>query len=75
MNVEKQHRIFVEPWYDSIHTALWRNNRFWHLFHDFLRSNALSENLIRKKSILHTIFFQMTIHSSSKTPWMFFNLH
>ncbi len=62
MNVERQHRIFIEPWSDSIHVALWRNDRFLHSFHDFSKSNAFRENLIRMKFILHKIIFQMNIY-------------
>ncbi len=39
------------------------------------KSNAFSENLIRTKFILYKIFFRMSTLSSSKTSWMFFNLH
>ncbi len=28
MNEERQHHIFVEPWSDSIHIALWKNDGF-----------------------------------------------
>ncbi len=58
MNKERECRIFVEPWFDSIHIALWRNDEFLHSFHDFSKSNVFSENLIRKKFILHKIFFR-----------------
>ncbi len=58
MNVEWQRCIFVKLWSDSIHTALWRNNVFLHSFYDFSKNNAFCENLIRKKLILHRIFFQ-----------------
>ncbi len=75
MNVERQCRIFVEPWSDSMHTALWRNDGFLHLFHDLSKSNAFSENSKRMKFILHKIFFRISILSSSKTLWMFFNSH
>ncbi len=44
-------------------------------FYDFSKSNAFNENLIRMKFILHKISLQMSILSSSKTSWMFFNLH
>ncbi len=74
MNIERQRRIFVEPWSDSIHTTLSRNNKVLHSFHDFSKSNAFSENLIRKV-ILYTIFFRMNTLSSSKTSWIFLNLH
>ncbi len=75
MNVKKQRCIFVEPLSDSIHIALSRNNGFLHLFRDFLKSNAFSENLVRIKFILHEIFLWMSILSSSKTSRMFINLH
>ncbi len=26
MNVERQRRISIEPWSDSVHIALWRND-------------------------------------------------
>ncbi len=35
INVEKQHRIFVEPWSDSVHIALWRNDEFLSLVHTY----------------------------------------
>ncbi len=38
MNVERQHRIFVEPRSDSIHIALCRNYGFLHSFHNFSKS-------------------------------------
>ncbi len=44
-------------------------------FRNFSKSNVFSENLMRMKFILHKIFFQMSILSSSATSWMFFNLH
>ncbi len=75
MNVEKQRRIFVEPWSDSIHIALRRNNGFLHSFHDFSKSNAFSENFMRTNFILHKILFRMSILSGGKTSWMFSNLH
>ncbi len=75
MNVERQRRIFIEPRSDSIHIALWRNDGVLHSFHGLSESNALSENLIRTKFILHKILFLMSILSSSKTSWMFFSLH
>ncbi len=74
MNVERQRRIFVEPWSDSIHIALWSNG-FLYSFHDFSKSNAFSKILIRTKYNLHKIFFQKSMLSSSKTSWMFFNFH
>ncbi len=74
-NIERQRRIFVKPWSDSVHVALWINDRFLHSFHHFSKSNAFSENFISTKLILHKIFFQMRILSSSKTSWMLFNLH
>ncbi len=49
MNVEGQHRIFIEPWSNSIYITLWKNDGFLHLFHDFSKSNAFSKNLIRTK--------------------------
>ncbi len=52
MNKERQHRIFVEPWSDSIDIALWRNDGFLHLFHVFSKSNAFCKNLKRAKFIL-----------------------
>ncbi len=57
MNVERQHRIFVEPWSDSIHITLRRSDGILHSFHDLSKSNAFSENLIKTKFILHKIFF------------------
>ncbi len=75
VNVKRQCRIFVEPWSDSIHIVLWRNDGFLHSFHDFSKSNAFRKNLIRMEFILHKIFFRMNILSISKTLWMFFNLH
>ncbi len=57
MNVERQHGIFVEPWSDSIHIPLQRNDGFLHSFHDFSRSSAFTKNVIRTKFILHKIFF------------------
>ncbi len=48
MNVERQCGIFVEPWSDSIHIALWRNDGFLHSFHNFSKNNAFSENLIER---------------------------
>ncbi len=75
MNVERQCRIFVEFWSDSILIALWRNNVFLHSFRDFSKNNAFSANLMRTESILQKIFFRIGIPSSSKTSWMFFNLH
>ncbi len=74
-NVKRQCRIFVKPWSDSIHIALWRNDGFLHSFHDFSKSNALSKNLIRMEFIPHNIFFRMSILSMRKILWMFFNLH
>ncbi len=47
MNVERQRCIFFELWSDSIHIALWRTDGFLHSFHDFSKTNAFSENLIR----------------------------
>ncbi len=58
-----------------MHIALWRNDGFLHSFHDFSKSKAFSENLIRTKFILHKTFFQMSMLPSSKTSWLFFNLH
>ncbi len=75
MNVERQHRIFIEQWSDSIHIALCWNDGFLHSFHDFWKSNAFRENLIRTEFILQKIFFRMSILSSSKALWMFFKLH
>ncbi len=75
MNVERQRPIFVEPQSDSIHIPLQRNDGFLHSFHDFWKSNVFSENLIRMKFFLHKIFFRMSILSSCKIWWMFFNLH
>ncbi len=69
-----QRCIFVEPWSDSIHIALWRNDGFLHSIHYFSKSNAFSENLMRMKFILHKIFFRMSILSSSKTSRMFLTL-
>ncbi len=74
-DVERQRFIFVEPLSDSIHIALWRNYGFLHLFHDFSKNYAFSENLIKTNFILHKIFFQMSILSNGKTLWMFFNLN
>ncbi len=51
MHVERQCRIFIELWSDSIHILLWRNNGFLHSFRDFSKSNAFSKNLIRMKFI------------------------
>ncbi len=56
------------------YTKLYVNDGFLHSFYDFSRSNAFSENLITK-FILYKIFFRMSIFSSSKTSWIFFNLH
>ncbi len=52
----------------------WRNDEFLHSVRDFSKSNAFSENLIPAKFILHEIFFKMSLLSSGKTSWMFFNL-
>ncbi len=61
-------------WSDLIHVTLWRNYEFLHSFGNFSKSNAIGENFIRTKFILHKIFLQMSILSSRKTLWMFFNL-
>ncbi len=74
MNVERQCRIFVKPWSDSILIALWRNDGLLDSFYNFSNSNRFRENLIRTKFILHKIFFRMSILSCSKTLCMFFNL-
>ncbi len=42
MNVERQRRIFVEMWSDSIHISSWRNDGFLYSFHDFSKSEGLS---------------------------------
>ncbi len=65
----------ASSWSDLIHITLWRNDGFLHSFHNFLKSNAFGENLIRTKFILHKIFFQVSILSSNKILWMLFNLH
>ncbi len=75
MNVERQHHIIIVLWSDLIHITLWRNDGFIHSFHNFSKCNAFSENLIRTKFILHKIFYQMSMLSSSKTSWIFFALH
>ncbi len=54
--------------------TLLRNNGFLHSFRNFWKSNAFSKNLIRTNFILHKSFFRMSIFSSSKISWMFFNL-
>ncbi len=75
MNVARQCRIFVELSSNSKHIALWRNYGFPHSFHDSSKSNAFRKILIRTEFILHEIFFRMSILSTSKTSWMFFNLN
>ncbi len=75
MNAERQRRIFVEPWSDSIHIASWRNDGFLYSFHDFSKNSAFREILIRTKFILHKIFFPMSVLSRSKISWMLFNLY
>ncbi len=75
MDVEKERLIFIEPWSDSVCLLMekWRIFTFipWFLS----KGNAFNENFIRTKFILRKIFFRMSILSSSKTLWMFFNLH
>ncbi len=75
MNVERQRRIFVQLWPNSIHLALWRNYGFSHSFRDFSKSNAFNEKLIKMMFTLHKIFFRMSIFSSSRTLRMLFDLH
>ncbi len=66
--------VTVPAWSDLILVTLWRNDGFLHLFCNFSKSNVFDENFMRTKFILHKIFFQMSILSSSKTSWMFSNL-
>ncbi len=61
-------------WSDLIHVKLWRKDGFSHSFYNFSKCNAFGENCIRTKFILHKIFFRMSVLSSSKTSWTFFNL-
>ncbi len=61
-------------WSDIIRVTLWRNNVFLHSFRNFSKSNVFSKHLIRTKFILYKIFFRVSILSSNKTSWMFFNL-
>ncbi len=65
MNVERQHRIFIKTWSDSIHIALWRNDGFLQSFYDFSKSNAFSENLIRMEFISDVILVRLNdlLHS------------
>ncbi len=66
VNVERQHCIFIEPWSNSIHIALWRNDGFLHSFRDFSKSNASNENLIRMKFILHKFSFKWVYFRAAK---------
>ncbi len=52
---------------------LMRNYGFLHSFCNFSKSNAFGENYIRTKFIPPKIFFWMSILSSRKTLWIFFN--
>ncbi len=62
-------------WSNLIHVTLWENDGRLHPFHNFSRSNAFSNNLIKMKFILPKIFFQTSMLLNNKTSWMFFNLH
>ncbi len=59
MNVESQRRIFVEPWSESIHIALWRNHGLLHSFHDFSKSNAFwqKQSLFSIKFSFEWVYF------------------
>ncbi len=61
-------------WSDLIYVTIRRNDGFLHSFCNFSKSNAFGENFIRTKFIFHKIFSQMSIFSSRKTLWIFFNL-
>ncbi len=52
MIVERQHRIFIEPWPDSIHIALWRNDRFLHSLIDFYIHSIISPKVMHLAKIL-----------------------
>ncbi len=60
-------------WSDLIHVSLW-NHGFLHSFCNSSKNNALGENFMKTKFILHKVFFQTSILLSRKTLWMLLNL-
>ncbi len=64
MNVERQRHIFVEPWSNSIHIALWRNDGFLHI-HSTIFQKVMHLTKILQDRSLFSIKFSLTFQQQN----------